>query len=63
MWRDIALANQQNLSRALEMFTNGLQDFRRMLKSGDARAIAKFFEQARDRRERWSKGAGSPSPE
>jgi prephenate dehydrogenase len=63
MWRDIALANRKNLSRALEMFTEGLQDFRRALKSGDARAVTKFFEQARERRERWSKGAGSWSPE
>ena len=63
MWRDIALANRQNLSRALETFTAGLQDFRRALKSGDARAVTKFFEQARERRELWSKGAGSPSPE
>ena len=39
MWRDIALANRKNLSRALETFTAGLQDFRRALKSGDAQAI------------------------
>ena len=63
MWRDIALANRQNLSRALKMFTDGLQDFRRALETGDVRAVTKFFEQARDRRERWSKRAGSPSPE
>ena len=63
MWRDIALANRKNLSRALETFTDGLQDFRRALVRGDARAVAKFFEQARERREQWSKGAGSPSPE
>jgi prephenate dehydrogenase len=63
MWRDIALANRRNLSRALELFTRGLQDFRRALKSGDARAVMKFFEQARERRELWSQHAGSPSPE
>jgi len=63
MWRDIALANRKNLSRALEAFTDGLDDFRRALKRGDARAVTKFFEQARVRRELWSKGAGSPSPE
>jgi prephenate dehydrogenase len=63
MWRDIALANRQNLSRALDTFTNGLQDFRRALKRGDARAVTKFFEQARERRELWAKAAGSPSPE
>ena len=63
MWRDIALANRINLSRALDAFTKGLQDFRRVLESGDARAITKFFEQARERRDLWSKGVGSPSPE
>jgi prephenate dehydrogenase len=63
MWRDIALANRKNLSRALEAFTDGLQDFRRALRSGDDQAVSKFFEQARERRDLWSKGAGSPSPE
>jgi prephenate dehydrogenase len=63
MWRDIALANRQNLSRALEMFTDGLLDFRRALESGDAGAVTRFFEQARSRREQWAKSAGSPSPE
>ena len=63
MWRDIALANRKNLSRALEWFTDGLQDFRRALKSGDAQAVRKFFEQAKERRELWSNRAGSPSPE
>jgi prephenate dehydrogenase len=63
MWRDIALANRQNLSRALERFTQGLQKFRRALRSGDAEAVTKFFEQAKERRELWSKGAGSLSPE
>ena len=63
MWRDIALANRQNLSRALDAFTAGLKDFRRALECEDAGAVALFFEQARERREQWSKRAGSPSPE
>jgi prephenate dehydrogenase len=63
MWRDITLANRQNLSRALETFTDRLQAFRRALKRGDAEAVAHFFEQARERREQWSKLARSPSPE
>jgi prephenate dehydrogenase len=63
MWRDIALANRRNLSRALETFAEGLQDFGRALKRGDSPAVSKFFEQARERRDRWSKGTGSPSPE
>jgi prephenate dehydrogenase len=63
MWRDIALANRQNLSRALAGFTRGLNDFRRALRKGDAKAVASFFEQARERRERWSQRAGSGSQE
>jgi prephenate dehydrogenase len=63
MWRDIALANRKNLSRALETFTDGLQDFGRALKSGDGEAVSKFFAQAKERRNLWSKDAGSPSPE
>ena len=58
MWRDIALANRANLLRALAAFTAGLQGFKRALKRGDARAVSAFFEQARERREQWSKGAG-----
>ena len=63
MWRDIALANRQNLSRAIESFTQGLQDFRQVLQRADAKAVASFFEQARERRELWSQRANSPSPE
>jgi len=63
MWRDIALANRRNLIGALDSFVAGLQEFRRALRSGDARAVSKFFEQARERREAWSKRAGSRSPE
>jgi len=63
MWRDIALANRHNLSRALRSFTTGLQELRRALENGNGPAVTKFFEQARERRERWSQGARSPSPE
>jgi prephenate dehydrogenase len=63
MWRDIALANRGNLLRALAEFVEGLGEFRRVLKRGDADAVSKFFEQAKQRRDRWGGGAGSPSPE
>jgi prephenate dehydrogenase len=58
MWRDIVLANRANLLRTLDAFKAGLQTFQRALKRGDARAVSAFFEQARQRREQWSKGAG-----
>jgi prephenate dehydrogenase len=63
MWRDIALANRENLLEALAAFGAGLKDFRRVLQSGDAARITRFFEDAKQRRDRWAQQAGSPSPE
>ena len=63
MWRDIALANRKNLARALKSFGTGLHKFQRALATGDATAVAEFFEQARERREAWAQRAGSRSPE
>lgn len=63
MWRDIVLANRQNLLQALEAFTNDLDNFKRVLKSADADAIANFFETAKHRRDQWSCKTASPSPE
>jgi len=53
MWRDIALANRKNLVRSLDAFVAGLQKFRRVLKAGDAPAIAKWFATAKQRRDDW----------
>ena len=63
MWRDIVLANSENLSRTLETFMDDLQDFQRALESGDDEAIATFFEQAKERRDSWAANAGSSSAE
>ncbi|HWH67980.1 MAG TPA: prephenate dehydrogenase dimerization domain-containing protein, partial [Candidatus Sulfotelmatobacter sp.] len=63
MWRDIALANRDNLVQALDGFMEGLKDFRRMLQDGDAETLTKFFEQAKQRRDGWSQKAGTISPE
>jgi prephenate dehydrogenase len=63
MWRDIALANRKNLARALRAFASGLQHFRRALERGDGRAVTRFFEEARERRELWARSAKSRSPE
>lgn len=63
MWRDIALANQKNLTRALGGFIGRLQGLRRMLERRDARALDHFFLEAKRRRDKWSNRAGSPSPE
>jgi prephenate dehydrogenase len=63
MWRDIALANRKNLARAVETFLRDLEGFRRALNKNDGRAISKFFEKAKQRRDHWSARAASPSPE
>jgi prephenate dehydrogenase len=63
MWRDIALANRENLVSALDSFVQDLQGFRRLLKSKNEKAIAKFFETAKKRRDEWVGKAPSASPE
>ena len=63
MWRDIALANRENLVSALDSFVEELRDFRRLLKSKDEKAILKFFGTAKKRRDEWVGNAPSASPE
>lgn len=53
MWRDIAAANQKNLSRVLGVFIEGLEEFRHALDSGDTKSIEEFFEKAKQRRDDW----------
>ncbi len=58
MWRDIALANRNNLRRVLGVFIEDLQEFCLALENGDAKAVEEFFEKAKQRRDKWC-GAGS----
>ena len=62
MWRDIALANRKNLSRAVDAFAVELRKFQSALKRGDARAVEKIFSTAKQRRDNWcAKGASTSS--
>jgi prephenate dehydrogenase len=64
MWRDIALANRDNLGKALDTYIHGLDLFRRALKRSDEAALTKHFESARLRRNRWAaKAYTQASPE
>jgi prephenate dehydrogenase len=63
MWRDIALANRDNILKALVGFERELVGFKSALKKGDSRAVSSFFERAKRRRDQWSKRARSSSPE
>lgn len=63
MWRDIAMSNSKHLARALDGFASDLGKFRSALKRGDSKAIVKFFETAKQRRDNWCSCCVSPSPE
>jgi prephenate dehydrogenase len=63
MWRDIALANGPNLAQALDQFIDGLKKLRSALAAKDEAAIADFFQDAKLKRDAWSRQAQSHSPE
>jgi prephenate dehydrogenase len=63
MWRDIALANRKNLAGSLDAFIAELQKFQRILKKSDAKAVSKFLETAKSRRDNWCTCCASPSSE
>lgn len=63
IWRDIALANRENLARVLGVFIEGLQEVCHALESQDGPALLEFFEQARARRNAWAQCPASTSSE
>ena len=63
MWRDIALANRRNLSKAMKHFIADLQRFQKALSKADTQAVGNFFETAKQRRDNWCACGASPSPE
>ncbi|KAB2654125.1 MAG: prephenate dehydrogenase/arogenate dehydrogenase family protein [Verrucomicrobia bacterium] len=63
MWRDIAVTNRKQIGRALSGFIAELNKFQSALKRGDAKAIAKFYETAKQRRDNWCACCASPSLE
>jgi prephenate dehydrogenase len=63
MWRDIALANRENLLLAIDRFSENLQRLKALLRQGDAEGISRFLQCAKERRDSWSSQLASPSPE
>lgn len=61
MWRDIALANCDNLSRVLGVFIDDLKEFQHALDSQNVAAIEEFFHQAKERRDKWCTPQGTVS--
>jgi prephenate dehydrogenase len=58
MWRDIAFANRKKLRRALQTYIGELQNVRRALSSHRDGPITKFYERAKERRDRWIEQTG-----
>ena len=56
MWRDICLANSDQVLKELSHFSGELEKIRGFLESRDAAALEKLFTEARAARERWLKG-------
>jgi prephenate dehydrogenase len=63
MWRDIAMANRKNLSRALEVFIRDLKKVQNLLNKGDEQGAESFFKLGKKRRDAWCAKCASPSPE
>ena len=63
MWRDIAVANREQLALALGVFIGDLQKLQRAIAKGEAQAIEQFFATAKQRRDAWCSQSASPSPE
>lgn len=63
MWRDISVANREQLARVLGVFIEDLQEFQLALNNGDVKVIEEFFVKAKQRRDEWCAQGVSPSPE
>jgi prephenate dehydrogenase len=56
MWRDICVANGDQLLREISKFSSELEKVRKFLESKDAASLEKLFADARAARERWLTG-------
>ena len=63
MWRDIALANRQNLTRSVDVLVAELKQFQAALNKNDAKAVETFFATAKQLRDHWCARGASTSPE
>ena len=61
MWRDISVANRENLSRVLGVVIDDLREFQHALDSQNVAVIEEFFRHAKERRDRWQAAQGTIS--
>jgi prephenate dehydrogenase len=53
MWRDICVANREQLAHQLERYRAGLERLQRLVEAGDGAALEAVFRAAREARNRW----------
>lgn len=63
MWRDIALANQRHLGKALAVFIRDLNQLKQAIGKSDAKYIERFLSTAQTRRSQWRPAGASGSTE
>ena len=63
MWRDIALANRENLSQSIDALIERLRALQRAIEGQHADGISEFLTQAKQRRDEWCAQNASASPE
>lgn len=56
MWRDICVANSDQLLKEIDLFSGEIEKIRKFLQERDAASLEKLFAGARAARERWLKG-------
>jgi prephenate dehydrogenase len=52
MWRDICVANQENLVKMVDQYIKQLEEFRELLKNRDASGLYNAIARAKESRER-----------
>jgi prephenate dehydrogenase len=63
MWRDIILANRENLRVVLDDFVRELQKVQALLRAADARKLEEFLATAKHRRDNWCAHSAATSSE
>lgn len=61
MWRDIFLWNRDNVVSYIDRYAQALEELKQVIKSGDAAAIEKLLERAKDEREKLNSSSPSNS--
>ncbi len=52
IWTPIFLANRKEVLKSLELFERGLDDFKKILRSGDMKKLTAFLEKSRQKRQK-----------